>query len=182
MALGFRKSIFGYNCEEVSEYLHKKDYENKQVVSSLNQKISGLTDELSKINSTNEELSANIKELTEQLNFYKAKYEEVKSLSENIGKLYLVAQTNAKAIINSANETRTLTETEIEENLALINNTNSSLSQLKGDLINLSNSFVSEIERLSASLEQIKDLAQGSKENADEKTQSFQAVYDNIVK
>ncbi len=182
MALGFRKSIFGYNCEEVSEYLHKKDYENKQIVASLNQKINGLTDELSKINNTNAELSENIKELTEQLDFYKSKYEEVKTLSENIGKLYLVAQTNAKAIINSANETRTLTENEIEENLALINNTNSSLLTLKSDLINLSNTFVSEIERLSVSLDKIKCLAQGSKENADNGVQNFEKVYDNIVK
>lgn len=182
MALGFRKSILGYNCEEVSEHLHKKDYENKQIVASLNQKINGLTDELSKINGFNAELSENIKNLSEQLDFYKSKYEEVKALSENIGKLYLVAQTNAKAIIKSANETRTLTENEIENNLTLINNTNTSLSLLKGDLINLSNSFVSEIERLTNSLEQIKHLAQGAKGNADSDVENFEKIYNSIVK
>ncbi len=182
MALGFRKSIFGYNCEEVSEYLHKKEYENKQTILSLNEKIGALKGEIQVTNETKEKLREEIKEITEQLNFYKSKYDEVKTLSENIGKLYLVAQTNAKSIMNSANETRIITEEEIKENLSLIDNTNISLKEIKDDLINMSNSFVEEIEKLSASLEQIKSFAQKSKEGAIKDTENFENIYSNIVK
>ncbi len=182
MALGFRKSIFGYNCEEVSEYLHKKEFENKQTVLTLNEKIGALKSEIQVTNETKEKLRKEIKEITDELNFYKSKYEEVKTLSENIGKLYLVAQTNAKSIMNSANETRIITEEEIKENLSLIDNTNVSLNEIKDDLINMSNSFVEEIEKLSASLEQIKSFAQKSKESAIKDTENFENIYSNIVK
>ena len=58
---------------EISDYLYKKNVDGaKETINGLEQK----------------------------LNEFNAKYEEIERLSENIGKLYLVAQTNSQAIID----------------------------------------------------------------------------------
>ena len=119
MALGFRKSIFGYNCEDVSEYLLKNQNSHKQAVAALNDTINELREKLADAEENNTKLCGVNSDLQSQLDFYKSKYEEVKTLSENIGKLYLVAQTNAKSIINAADEARAASLEEIEDNIAV---------------------------------------------------------------
>lgn len=180
MALGFRKSLLGYNCEEVSEYIHKTAQENKELVSSLNNKIK----ECNKLVEVKDEqcfnLNNQITELNEQLDFYKAKYEEVKKLSDNIGKLYLVAQTNAKAIISAANNASSSAQSEMQSNISLIEQTDTSLLQLKNDLVNMSNSFVSEVDRLQEKLNAIKELSKIAETEQAEKNESFDAVYNSL--
>ena len=181
MALGFRKSIFGYNCEEVSEYIHKTDAAHKQTISALNEKIKGIEDELYETHENVEKLNRNIEETTQSLNYYKAKYEEVKTLSENIGKLYLVAQTNAKAVIAAADKARAASEEEINENIAVITNTNEALNDIKSQILSMSDTFVKEINQLTTSLEQIKAAASSASKSADVKINNFEQIYHNIT-
>ncbi len=182
MALGFRKSLLGYNCEEVSEYIHKTSQENRELVSSLNNKIK----ESNKLVELKDEqclnLSNQINELNEQLNFYKAKYDEVKKLSDNIGKLYLVAQTNAKAIISAANNASSSVQNEMQNNISLIEQTDTSLLHLKNDLVNMSNSFVSEVDKLQEKLNEIKKLSKIAEAEQAENTESFDTVYNSLNK
>lgn len=181
MALGFRKSIFGYNCEEVSEYLHKNENSHKQAISALNVTINELRDKLAEAESNNTALSDENSALLANLDFYKTKYEEVKTLSENIGKLYLVAQTNAKSIISAADNARVASFEEIEENIAAINKTNASLAEIKSQILTMSDNFVKEIEKLTSSLEQIKALAAAADENGNAKVTDFEKVFKNIT-
>ena len=100
--MGFKKSLFGFNCDEVMNYIenmHKTTKENELV---LNEKLDDATSKLeasanenAELKAKNELLSAELKEITE-------KYNEIEKISENIGKLYLVAQTNAKTIMDNA--------------------------------------------------------------------------------
>ncbi len=181
MALGFRKSIFGYNCEEVSEYILKTQNSHKQVISSLNENIKQIKDNLSSAEETNTNLQNEISDLQSQLGFYKTKYEEVKTLSENIGKLYLVAQTNAKSIIDAADNVRVASFEEIEENIAAITKTNDSLTEIKSRILTMSDNFVKEIENLTSSLEQIKKIATAAEKHGDDKISNFDKVFKNIT-
>lgn len=181
MALGFRKSIFGYNCEDVSEYLLKNQNSHKQAVAALNDTITELREKLADAEENNTKLCEVNSDLQSQLDFYKSKYEEVKTLSENIGKLYLVAQTNAKSIINAADEARAASLEEIEDNIAVISNTNAALSDIKENILKMSDNFVNEIEKLTASLEKIKTMATSADENGDAKKDEFEKVFKNIT-
>lgn len=182
MALGFKKSLLGYNCEEVSSYIYKTSQENKELVASLNNKIKEGNKLLEVKDEQCEKLSNQIVELNEQLSFYKSKYEEVKKLSENIGKLYLVAQTNAKAIISAANDASTLAQNEMQNNISLIAQTDASLLQLKTDLLNISNNFVSEVDKLQEKLNAVKNLSKVAEAEQNEKTENFDAVYNSLKK
>ena len=182
MALGFKKSLLGYNCEEVSSYIHKTAQENKELVASLNNKIKESNKLVEVKDEQCQNLSNQITELNDQLNFYKAKYEEVKKLSENIGKLYLVAQTNAKAIISAANDASTLAQNEMQSNISLIEQTDTSLLQLKSDLLNISNNFVIEVDKLQEKLNAVKNLSKIAETEQNEKTENFDAVYNSLKK
>ena len=182
MALGFKKSLFGYNCEDVSEYLHKSENSHKQAIAALNASIEEIKDKLANANSEKEKLINDKNDLQGQLDFYKSKYEEVKTLSENIGKLYLVAQTNAQSIIDTANKTRIASIEEIQENISLLNNTNASLAEIKQSVISMSENFVNEIEKLTESLEEIKKSALAADENGNAKVENFEKVFNKITK
>ena len=182
MALGFRKSLFGYNCEDVSEFLHKSENSHKQAIASLNASIEEIKDKLASANADIEMLVKDKNELQNQLDFYKSKYEEVKTLSENIGKLYLVAQTNAKSIIDTADKARAASIEEIQENISLLNNTNASLSEIKQSVIAMSENFINEIEKLTESLDEIKKIATAAEENGNAKVENFEKVFNNLTK
>ncbi len=182
MALGFRKSLLGYNCEEVSEYIHKTAQENKELVASLNGKIKECNKLVEVKESQCDNLSAQINELNEQLDFYKSKYDEVKKLSENIGKLYLVAQTNAKAIISAANTASESAQNEIQNNITIIEQTDASLLQLKNELLDMSNNFVNEVDKLQEKLIAIKELTKIAEEAQTEKSENFDTVYNSLSK
>ncbi len=181
MALGFRKSFLGYNCEEVSEYIHKTQNSHKQAISALNENINDIKDKLSLAEENNANLKDEISALQGELDFYKTKYEEVKTLSENIGKLYLVAQTNAKSIIAAADNARVSSFEEIEENIATITKTNASLTEIKSQILTLSDNFVKEIEKLTSSLEHIKAMATAADENGNDKVSNFDKVFKSIT-
>ena len=95
--------------------------------------------------------------------------------------MYLVAQTNAKSIINAADEARAASLEEIEDNIAVISNTNAALSDIKENILKMSDNFVNEIEKLTASLEKIKTMATSADENGDAKKDEFEKVFKNIT-
>lgn len=182
MALGFRKSLLGYNCEEVAEYIHKSSLEHKDVVAALNGNIKNLENDISQLKSTVDNLNVEKDELNEKLNFYIAKYEEVKNLSENIGKLYLVAQTNAKSIMASANNAKEATREQIDENLKTIDAATLSLNDVKERFNSLNEEFTNSVSQLEASLDDIKALVLNSDETAETSNKEFQQVFRQLTK
>ncbi|MCQ2478591.1 MAG: DivIVA domain-containing protein, partial [Clostridia bacterium] len=102
MSVGFRKSFLGFNCEDVMSYIEdshksfmKKEEELNGKISELNKTVSNLSSDIEDLNKTNEALQDKVKE-------YTSKQDEIERLSQNIGKLYLVAQSNAKAIVKNS--------------------------------------------------------------------------------
>ncbi len=180
MALGFRKSFFGYNQEDVSEYINRQAIKNTEIQTELNAKIK---DNEQQITALKEALNVATKEnrtISEQLEFFREKYEEVKTLSDNIGKLYLVAQTNAKAIMSSANEAKNVTDNEIQQNIAAIDSANNSLNSVKLKIKDLCDNFTNDVEKLNETLANTKAIIESTSRKQSEHSENFEKVYNSI--
>ena len=182
MALGFHNSLFGYNCEEVTEYVHKTITSNQEIQNALNNKIKEAKLEIGKLNDAIVEVNNEKAQLEEQLNFYKAKYEEIKVLSENIGKLYLVAQTNANAIIDAAEKSKDATYTEIGNNLAVIDSTNLSLNDMKSRINSLTAEFCNQVDELNNSLLKTKEIIENATMDAAASKEEYDTVFNSLTK
>ncbi len=181
MALGFRKSLFGYNCEEVLEHISKITADNKQTVLTLKDKIKSREEENLKLLSEAEDLNKKLLEINESLEFYKSKYEEIKNLSDNIGKLYLVAQTNAKAIVSAADAAHISSKTEIDRNISVLEEAEAALNGAKQKLNDLNREFSSQVTVLSQELEEIRELALTADTAKNENVQSFEQAFKSIT-
>ncbi len=182
MALGFRKSLFGYNQDDVNDYIQRQAVKNTQIQTELNTKIKqnedsikALTEQLNAANQKNSELS-------ESIDFYRKKYEEVKTLSDNIGKLYLVAQTNAKAIMNAAEQAKGAAQVEIDKNIDVLNATNETLNALKAKVQEMCDSFAGDVDSLSAELLDAKSIIVSSAASQQENCDNFEKLYSSLQK
>ena len=142
MSVGFRKSLLGFNCEDVMSYIEnshkafsKKEKEFKEKIDDLDGVIKNVNAELESIKEAKAQVEAELKAYTD-------KKEEIERLSQNIGKLYLVAQSNAQAIMKNSDESRSLAEEEIARNLSSINEAHESLDALKERVLQTSNDFI----------------------------------------
>lgn len=182
MSVGFRKSFFGFNCDDVIEYVqntHKKfsDKEN-----ALNDKIAGLDKTIADINAQLEDIKEAKAAVEAQLKEYTDKYDEIERLSQNIGKLYLVAQANAKSIMQNSTENRDIANREVEKNLHSIDNAHEALTALKAEIMQTSNDFVTKVDTLVTSLATARE--QVSQKNVDnrELTEQFETLFADINK
>ena len=154
MSVGFRKSLFGFNCDDVVSYVEKthKAFTEKEIV--LNEQIEDLKSENSSIREQIAAITAEKAEIEAKLKEFTDKYDEIDRLSKNIGKLYLVAKSNAQTIMKEAQESADLSRKEAELNINTIINAQESLGALKEDIVNTSAKFASDIDALGVSLEE----------------------------
>ena len=104
MSVGFRKSLFGFNCDDVIEYIEQSHKNFSEKENQLNQKIDTLDNTIETINAQLEDVKSAKTAVEAQLKEYTDKYDEIERLSQNIGKLYLVAQANAKSVMQNSAE------------------------------------------------------------------------------
>lgn len=152
MSVGFRKSLFGFNCDDVIEYIEQSHKKFSAKENELNQKIDSLDSTIANVNAQLEELKVAKAAVEAQLKEYTDKYDEIERLSQNIGKLYLVAQANAKSVMQNAAENRDITNREVEKNLHSIDNAHEQLAALKAEIMQTSNDFVTKVDTLVSSL------------------------------
>ncbi len=181
MSIGFKKSLFGFSCADVTEYIEKTHKAFVQKEKKLNSRVQELLGELNTVNEANERLEAEKFELDRKLNEFNQKYEEIERLSENIGKLYLVAQTNAQAIISNSEESARLSNDEVARNLYTIDEAHSSLEELRQHIEKTSNDFITEVDRMMSSLRDTREQIANNTENSDAAKKEFAEVYENIV-
>lgn len=153
MSVGFRKSLFGFNSNDVIEYIEKAQRNFNAKENALNKKLDGLKSELEHSTKLCEELANEKQDLQQQIDAFNAKYEEIERISENIGKLYLVAQTNSKAIMENSKNSVQLADAEIERNLNSISDAHKSLNELRDRITKTSEEFTNEVDTLISSLE-----------------------------
>ena len=181
MAIGFRKSLFGFNTADVVDYIDKMHtaFQDKQTL--LNKELESLNGELSLSKENYDLLLKEKDEIAARLNEFEEKYAEIQRLSEVIGKLYLVAQANAKAIIERTSENSRITNEEITKNLIAIDEAQSSLSSLKEQLNKTSDGFLNEIDSLLSSLKDVKNQVEENCQSAKLNEEEFEAVFESLT-
>ena len=182
MSVGFRKSLFGFNCDDVIEYVQKTHKKFSDKETQLNEKIDNLDKTIADVNAQLKEVKSAKAVVEAQLKEYTDKYDEIERLSQNIGKLYLVAQANAKSIMQNSNENRDITNREVEKNLHSIDNAHEQLAALKAEIMQTSNEFVNKVDTLVTSLATARE--QVSQKNADnrELAEQFESLFADINK
>lgn len=180
MSIGFRKSLLGFNCNDVLDYIERTHKSFKDKEAKLNSRLDNISNELEISKADYEKLLAEKAIVDQKLAEFNVKYDEIERLSENIGKLYLVAQANAQAIMSSSEESAKLSFEEVNKNLSSIDEAHDALRELRTSITKTSEDFANEVNSLIASLEETKiqiadkkDTAQNSKEEFDEVYQSL---------
>lgn len=182
MAIGFKKSLFGFNCDDVLSYVEKthKTYTEKEIVlnekiDALNSENSALKEQISSIEIENNQLQTQLKEFTD-------KYDEIERLSQNIGKLYLVAKSNAETIMKEADACADASRKEVIRNLDAINNARESLDSIKENIVNTSAGVAKEIDLLTKSLSDTREKIENREKiiaNSDEEYRELIRVLSN---
>lgn len=182
MAIGFRKSLFGFNCDDVINYVKKLYASFTEKEERFKKDLDALQSEIDKLGEEQKALQEEKAQLAQKIAEYEAKSAEMERLSENIGKLYLVAQSNAKTIMSNAEENSRIAATEIDKNISAIDETHSALDALRAHITETSESFNLEVEALMSSLSATKEKIV-SDTTADEKAKNeFAAMFEALTK
>lgn len=182
MSVGFKKSLFGFNCDDVIDYIQTSHKKFSQKEAELNQKIDSLDKTIATINTQLEDLKLAKANVETQLKEYTDKYDEIERLSQNIGRLYLVAQTNAKTIMRNSTENQELANQEIEKNLYSIDNAHEELTNLKTEIMQTSNEFISRVDSLVSSLVSVREQVGQNNDDTRKLTEQFENLLVNIGK
>ncbi|MBQ6714442.1 MAG: hypothetical protein IJN15_02710 [Clostridia bacterium] len=182
MSVGFRKSLLGFNCEDVMSYIEKSHQAFSKKEKDFKEKIEELDGVIKNVNCELENIKNAKAEVEAELKAYTDKREEIERLSQNIGKLYLVAQSNAQAVMKNSDESRALAESEIARNLDSIDAAHQSLDDIKEKVLKTSNDFIGQVEELLNSLNETKEIIEQKKVSSEEHAASFENLYSQIVK
>lgn len=183
MSTKFRNSFFGFNKEDVLTYVvSTREKENSLIKNNEN-----LNQELNKIKSLHSELidefnslNDNFKDIQKQLEDYKNREESLTRISEGIGKLYLVAQSNATTIINSAKENALASSEAVNNNLEIANLAQNEFDLINSQLTEKAKAFTEEIEMLRSKLEQIKDTISNNNSSIKESEAKLDTLIENV--
>lgn len=181
MAVGFRKSLFGFNSQDVIDYIDRNHREFSKKEETLNSKIEELKNLLDASKEEQRKLEEEKRELDIKLNSFTEKYENIERLSENIGKLYLVAQSNAQAIMKNAEEEAASAKEEVNRNLISIDEAHEALALLRSDIIKTSEEFSAKVQTLVNSLSDTREKIAESVDDTISHKESFEKVYKSIV-
>ena len=180
MSKKFRNSILGFNRDDVMAFvLEAKDNEIKfkKTIDELNEKIGQLQASLDEMSLLQEQTAAILKETEKELNTYKEREGTLTKLSESIGRLYLVAQANANAVVASANDSAAESERIVQSNLEVACSAESKLAEISEVLNEKTKAYLSEINELEQDLAAVKERI--SANNAD--ILERQATLDSVI-
>lgn len=182
MAVGFKKSLFGFNCDDVMQYIERSQKSFAEKEKELSEQVDTLSRDLDLSNENYRKLNAEKEIIAKKLADFSEKYEEIERLSENIGKLYLVAQANAQAIMENSEKNSRLANKEVEKNLSAINDAHDSLDSLKKTVRQTSDEFLSEIDALVSSLNETREAISANITADEEHKNQFDEVYRTLTK
>lgn len=182
MAVGFKKSLFGFKCDDVMQYIERSQKSFAEKEKELSEQVDTLSRDLDLSNENCRKLNDEKELIAKKLADFSEKYEEIERLSENIGKLYLVAQANAQAIMANSEKNARLANEEVEKNLSAINDAHESLDSLKKSIMQTSNEFLGEIDGLISSLNETRETISANIAADKEHKNQFDEVYRTLTK
>ena len=172
MADGFRKSLFGFNCGDVISYVKQTHKEFSEKETALKANVSELESSLAAANRKLSDANDEIADLKKQLKEFTDKKDELQRIAEQIGKLYIVSQANARAIMENAEESRRIASDEISRNLSSIEQAHNSLKEIMNGVRDTSENFTERVDTLSDELNTAKErLAARERDSAEKRAE-----------
>lgn len=180
MSKKFRSSILGFNRDDVMAFvLETKDNEIKfkKTIDELNGKIEQLQTSFDEISLLQEQTATILKETEKQLNAYKEREASLTKLSESIGRLYLVAQANANAVVASANDSAAESDRIVQSNLDVATSAEIKLAEISEVLNEKTKAYLNEINELEQDLSAVKERIIANNVSISER----QATLDSVI-
>ncbi len=181
MSIGFKKSLFGFNCNDVIDYIERLHTKFKNKTDELTQKTEELSQDLALSKENYQKLLEEKNALSEKLDEFSQKAEEIEKISENIGKLYLVSQANAKVLMSNAEESTNIAKTEVEKNLSAIDEAHISLNELRRNIQKTSDDFIKEVDVLLGSLDATREQITKNFETSNIAVEDFESILESII-
>lgn len=166
MSAGFRKSLFGFNQNDVIEYI-------KKAAEAAKAKETELNNVLQVQKSENDILTQTNKELSERLAKYEEKCNEITALCENMSRLYLTTKLSSQAIMDSTEENCKVIQVQLDNNLNTLEEVQSALNKLKDQVVQTAGVYTKEVESVSDCLDTAKEVIIANKSEANEAIQKF---------
>lgn len=148
----FRNSLFGFNKDDVMGFVFEAKNNEAKLKNSIRELEAKHENDTQKLF----ELESKVAELTSLLDDFKQREDAITALSESIGRLYLVAQANASAIITAANENAEAARSAVEQNVAVADSAEEDLAEIGRVLLAKTKAYTEELETLKAKLNDTK--------------------------
>lgn len=174
--MNFKSSLFGYNKEDVMNYVTALNSELAELRAKYLKETGELKVRLNDLNEKSEMLETQVADQMKVISEYKQHEEAVTRLSESIGKLYLVAKANAASIMDAAKQNSEQSAALAENTIKLTENAHSELESIKDELASKVSLFTEEINSLGQRLESAKVKVSENINVANAKAEE----YDNI--
>ena len=184
MSIEFRNSFFGFNKDDVLNYVHMKDHELKNLSNSLNSQLDELQKQLDELKiehlaalNTIGSLTRENGELKVKVDEYDQKANELEIMSANIGKLYLVSKATAKSIVEKSEESSAAIALQNERQLQSIEKTQTSIKDISEGILSASKGFVSRLDELQSSLDAVKGQVASNNTQTAQVSEEFAELY-----
>ncbi len=169
MTAKFRKSLIGFNQNDVIEYIKELSLTAKNTEQELN---SLLSEEKRK----NELLAKTNAVLGEKLAFFEEKYEELNKLCEDVARVYLTTKTSSKIIIDSTKENCDAMQEQVDMNINTLSEVQAALVKLQEQVNQTAQIYSNEVESVSECLTSAKSIIDANKEKSINAINEFNKV------
>ena len=169
MTAKFRKSLIGFNQNDVIEYI-------KELSTAAKSKERELNSQLENEKKKNEILTKTNALLGEKLAFFEAKYEELNALCEDVARIYLTTKTSSKIIIDTTKENCDTMQEQVEMNINTLSEVQAALLKLKEQVTQTATAYSDEVNSVSECLTSAKSIIDANKEKTAEAINGFNSI------
>ncbi len=166
MSAGFRKSLFGFNQNDVIEYVKKSSEAAKQREDELLLALAKKEKENKILEETNIQLSSRVAEFEKKCN-------EINAMCEKMSRLYITAKASSKALMDNTEENCRVMQVQIDNNLNTLEEVQSALSKLKSQVVKTADVYTKEVDSVSDCLQTAKEVINSNKDNSDDALKKF---------
>ncbi len=178
MSAQFKKALFGFNRNEVAEFINDMLWKSNALESELKaakeasqskeaellNRIEELESELSSVKSTAARLEEENRKLGAELDEFKHNEAKLREVGNAMGKLYLVSRMNAEQLARSAEQSRAALEKELKKQLASAVGTAQRLTELSASVSDSSRECAREADEVVDSIDETKRIINRSLE------------------
>lgn len=170
---GFRKSVLGFNRDDVLEYIKNAQAEYSEKLLNKNRELENAQHEILELVSKNAKLE-------DELSKYTAKQEEIDRLSHSIAKMHIVANANARAVLEKSAESVAVSSQQASSNLQCAQEATAALTDIRGKLTSCCAEFCEKVDSLFVSLEEVKYNITENSRISEDKIKEFREMFNKV--